>query len=146
MRYIAVSHELRHHRILGRDELDDNVGLEAREPGDQLRERYVPSDRQMVNERKRQDQIRTRTRLKCLTLLVAPTQTPGRVGEVADQRKDRRVLFNLQRTIQAFDGQMVGIDGDDVIGARTNGARVITRVTHEVPHERWTPKPGQRLK
>ena len=92
---IAVSHELRHHRILGRDELDDNVGLEAREPGDQLRERYVPSDRQMVNERKRQDQIRTRTRLKCLTLLVAPPQTRGRVGEVADQRKDRRVLFNL---------------------------------------------------
>ena len=25
---IAVSHELHHHRILGRDELDDNVGLE----------------------------------------------------------------------------------------------------------------------
>ena len=25
---------------------------------------------------------------------------------------------------KAFDGQMVGIDGDDAIGARTNGARV----------------------
>ena len=74
---LAVSHELRHHRILGRDELDDNIGLEAREPGDQLRERDVPSDRQMVNERQRQDQIRTRPRLQCLTLLAPGAASAG---------------------------------------------------------------------
>ena len=45
-------------------------------------------------------------------------------------------MFPLQRTIQAFDGQMVGIDADDAIGARTNGARLLPRVTPEVPPAR----------
>ena len=84
VQFVPVPQELLHHRILGHHKLDDDVGLEAREPGDQLRERNVPSDRQMVNKRERQDQVRTRTLLKRLTLSVAPAQTGGRVGEVAN--------------------------------------------------------------
>ena len=46
---------------------------------------------------------------------VAPAQTGGRVGEVADQRKDLRSRFRLQRTVEVLDGQMVGVDRDDQI-------------------------------
>ena len=55
VQFVPVSQELLYHSIPRRNEFDDEVGLEACKPGDQVRERHVPTDSQMVYERERQD-------------------------------------------------------------------------------------------
>ena len=55
---VSVAEEPLDHRIVGRDEFNDQIGLEAGEPLDQVWQRNVPADGQMVDEGEAQDQVR----------------------------------------------------------------------------------------
>ena len=110
------------HRVLALRELDHESRVERSQPIEELGDRHVGGDRDVVDERQGQGQVGGAPPLQLPSLEAAPPEARRGVGEIADQRQDAPVVLGAQRAVERLDGGVVGVDRDDAGAARPRSA------------------------
>ena len=90
------------HRVLARDELDDQVRPESCEQVRRGGQWHVPADRQVVDQRQREDDVRVRAVQHRAPLRERPAEGRARLRDVAEERQDRGRAFPPDGPIVAF--------------------------------------------
>src|SRR5438067_1177757 len=127
--------EPRDHRILGRRELDDERGVEAAQPVDDLGDRHVAADREVVDEREAEREVGRAACGERPPLEPAPAEPRRRIGEVHAQRENLRLALALERLVEAVDDERVAVDPEHVVGGPGRDPRVPALVAAEIPDE-----------
>ena len=98
------------------DDLHDHLGPEPRQPGDEIGERHVAADDDMVGEGEAEDEVRSAPVHQRAALQAPPSEARRRVGNVRHERQDRRPVLRLEAVVQAVDHQVIGVERQHVVG------------------------------
>jgi hypothetical protein len=136
MRAGLLAHqEGRDTRIVAGRELDHQRRPELGEPGEELRHRHVAADRHVVQHSEAERQLGTAAGLERLPLQPVPAECGRRIGDVGDERQDRRLSFGRQRAVEAIDNGAVAVECDDVACVLGGDARMPSLVAAHVPDQ-----------
>src|SRR5919108_1351195 len=123
------------HRVLGSRELDDERGVEAAQPVEELGDRDVAADREVMDERQAEREVGRAARRERPPLEPAPAEARRGVGEVHRQREDLRLALVPERLVEPVDDERIGVDRDHLLGGLGGDPRVAALVAAEVPDE-----------
>ena len=123
------------HRVFAIDDLHDHLGPEPRQPGDEVGERHVAADDDMVGEGEAEDEVRGAAVRQRAALQAPPSEARRRVGNVRHERQDRPPVLRLEAVVQAVDHQVIGVEGQHVVGAVGRHPGVDPSVAADVPRQ-----------
>ena len=101
-----VAEESLDHWVLTAHEFDDHVGSAISEPADEVGQRNVSSDGQVVHEGQADHEIRPASCEEGRPFQAPPAQRRCWVGDIAEQWQDISRRFLLQRAIRPLYGEM----------------------------------------
>src|SRR5262249_12730021 len=125
-----------HHRIVSMRELDDHLAAELVQPADDLAQRDVSRDRQVMDEREAERKLRARTVEERLPLHVVPADRARWIREVHGERPEPPLPLPLQSRIQVLPPHPTGVPRHDEIRVIRGDPRVAPLVAAEIPDKR----------
>src|SRR5690348_4290263 len=108
---LAQPQQFDHHRIALGDELDHAARRESGEPRQHLSERYVARNRDVMNQRKRENAVGLRARLETPSLSLTPALIRRGIGDVQEQRLKSNAL-RLRAIERQVERALVEVESD----------------------------------
>src|SRR5688500_14965739 len=126
-------HEAAHLRVVGRNKFHDRRTPETREPFGNAWQRDIPGERDVVNDREREQRVRGTALREGLPLRAGPSRRRRWQQEVVHEREDRAAVARTLGAVGAVNGRVVAVDRDDPTPEVGRDAAESARVGAQIP-------------